>query len=279
MSTTGNEEVASPLATPQNEDITNEIPGFFVQWMNGEGEREEGPLSLLWRLIESYRVDIFDVSLRKITEDFIDFLRRAEELKVELASPFVVMAARLLFYKSKALLPDPGFEDGDGEPGLPPELVQQLIEYRRFQMAAQNLGEVDDIASGMFIRTTPFEITPSDEEPEEEYLELDLVDLIRSYSDMLHRLKGEEESDETGYEISLEIHSVEEKMEEIRHLLMDAVAFSFFDLFENPDQVNRADLVVSFLAILELVKLSEILVRQHKIYGDIEILKKSASVR
>ncbi len=74
---------------------------------------------MLWELIESYRVDIFDVTLNRITQDFLDFIRRAEELHIELASSFAMMASRLLYYKSKALLPDPGFEEAEEEKARP----------------------------------------------------------------------------------------------------------------------------------------------------------------
>ena len=131
-----------------------ELQGFQVSWVNSEGEPEEGPLTLLWQLIESYRVDIFEISLIKITEDFLKFITSMESIRVEVASSFAVMASRLLYYKSKALLPDPGFEDNDTEPRLPPELIQQLLEYRRFQNAADRFRELEDITSGMFTRKT-----------------------------------------------------------------------------------------------------------------------------
>lgn len=261
-----------PADQPQNE-----IPGFVVRWTNGEGEEEEGPLSVLWKLIESYRVDIFEVSLLQITRDFVEFLQNAEELRVELASSFVVMAARLLYYKSRALLPDPGFEESEDEPRLPPELIQQLLEYRKFQMASEKMRELDDVMAGVYPRNLPYKPSPEDQEIEDDWLELDVVDLVRAFSDMVRRNSPEPEKARK-YEIDVEKYSVEEKMAAIRLLLTDAVSFQFTDLFENIKESVRIEIVVTFLAILELTRLGELIIRQHRVFGDIEVHKKSMSV-
>ncbi|NBU97395.1 MAG: ribulose phosphate epimerase, partial [Spirochaetia bacterium] len=86
---------------------------FLVKWNTNEGGWTEGPLSVLWSLIESYKVDIFEVSLSRITEDFITFLKLARNLPIEISSEFTKMAASLVYLKSKALLPNPGFEEPD----------------------------------------------------------------------------------------------------------------------------------------------------------------------
>jgi segregation and condensation protein A len=91
-------------------DPPNENIQFLVKWSTNEGGWTEGPLSVLWTLIESYKIDIFEVSLSRITEDFIQFLRLAKNLPIELSSEFTKMAASLVYLKSKALLPNPGFE-------------------------------------------------------------------------------------------------------------------------------------------------------------------------
>ncbi len=260
---------------PRNDQegvLHNEIPGFIVTWLNGEGEREEGPLSLLWQLIESYKVDIFEVSLKKITEDFLEFIHRAEDLKVELASPFVVMAARLLFYKSRALLPDPGFDESENEDRLPPELVQQLLEYRKFQLAAEKMREMEEVSFGVMSRSSGYRVAP--EAHEEEWLDLEIVDLVHAYSRVMRRLE-EMKPEERHYEIDAEEYSVEEKMQYIRVLLEQAASFTFEDLFENLEAMLRVEVVVTFLAILELVKLREILVRQNLIFGEIRIFPRS----
>ncbi len=255
--------------------VPNEFPGFVVSWPGEDGQIEEGPLGLLWQLIESYRVDIFDVSLLRITEDFMAFLMSSAELQIDLASSFSVMAARLLYYKSRALLPDPGFEEPDDEPRLPPELVQQLLEYRKFQQAAEKLKSIETITAGMFRRDTGLS---ADVESEAEWLDLDLADMVHAYRVILER-RGRLPAGPVDMEIDLDRHSVEEKIDQIRGLLKTAVSFSFHDLFENLESMGRGEIVVTFLAILELVKQSDIIIRQQIKYGDIVIFRKSEVVR
>lgn len=253
----------------------NEFPGFMVSWPGEDGQIEEGPLTVLWQLIESYRVDIFDVSLLRITEDFMSFLTSSEELRLDLASSFSVMAARLLYYKSRALLPDPGFEEPEEEPRLPPELVQQLLEYRKFQQAAEKLKSIEAITAGMLRRETG--LTP-DVDTEGEWLDLDLSDLVHAYQAVLDRFR-QVAPGEVDLEIDLDQYSVEDKIDSIRSLLKTAVSFSFHDLFENLESMTRGEIVVTFLAILELVKQSEIIIRQQNKFADIVLFRKDTVVR
>lgn len=253
----------------QTED-NNELTGFTVKWTGPDGE-EEGPLHVLWKLIESYKVDIFEISLHQITEDFLSFMKSAAELQLTLASSFTVMAARLIYYKSKALLPDPGFEETDSDSRLPPELIQQLLEYRRFQMASEQLQQIDEITSGMLSRP---EFLQGDSE-EEAVLEVSIVDLIQAYSRILKAHEGE---DEHSYDVTGEQYSVEDKMEYIRSLLDSAVSFSFDDLFEDAARMRKGEIVATFLAILELAKLAEIRLKQGEAFGEILITKRSVTV-
>ena len=247
----------------------------MVSWPGEDGQIEEGPLTVLWQLIESYRVDIFDVSLLRITEDFMSFLTSSEELRLDLASSFSVMAARLLYYKSRALLPDPGFEEPEEEPRLPPELVQQLLEYRKFQQAAEKLKSIEAITAGMLRRETG--LTP-DVDTEGEWLDLDLSDLVHAYQAVLDRFR-QVAPGEVDLEIDLDQYSVEDKIDSIRSLLKTAVSFSFHDLFENLESMTRGEIVVTFLAILELVKQSEIIIRQQNKFADIVLFRKDTVVR
>lgn len=250
---------------------------FLVSWLNPEGEEEEGPLLLLWNLIESYRVDIFDVSLNKITIDFLAFMQRSRELNIEHVSSFTLMAARLLYYKSKALLPNPGFEEQDAEPRLPPEIIQQLLEYRKFQMATEKIQEMGERAAGMLSRKSKTRF--KQKEGEDEWLNVSLVELVRAYGKIIEKHTKESDEDEKRYEIELEASSVEEKIENIKMFLENAVSFDFTDLFSDLHNMNKWDIVSTFLAILELCKNGEIVLQQKKIFGPIIIFKKSIAVR
>ncbi|MCB1169594.1 MAG: segregation/condensation protein A [Leptospiraceae bacterium] len=268
----GSPDPENGAAEPGDSEEKEELGEFIVHWTGPDGD-EEGPLSVLWKLIESYRVDIFEISIHRITEDFLSFMHGARDLRISLASSFTVMAARLIYYKSKALLPDPGFEDTEADSRLPPELIQQLLEYRRFQMASETLREMDDISSGIFGRPETPVVETGDEE---RMLEVSLVDLIRAYQKVLKRLEPEEE--EEGYEVSGEEWSVEIKMDEIRQLLEEAISFAFEDLFENIEVMKKGEVIATFLAILELTRLAEIVLQQDGIFGQIMIFKRAATI-
>lgn len=286
-SSTTQSEGTNPETNPQIQSDINEtdekitdpvsqaLNRFAVKWKNSMGEPEEGPLYVLWDLIESYRVDIFDVSLMQITEDFTHFLNSAEDLQIELASSFIVMASRLLFYKSKSLLPDPGFEDSEEEPRLPPELVQQLLEYRKYQMVADKLRKREEIAAGILPRekvTIPEQYTDANL-----WIDVSLVDLLAAYSKMLQRIEKQNEP-EKFYEIQSDEFSVEEKINFIQNHLKTRQSFSFTELFKNMNTINKNELVTVFLALLELTKMGIIILRQKVNFSEIRIFKKSTIV-
>jgi segregation and condensation protein A len=243
---------------------------FIIKWKGPNGEME-GPLYVLWQLIESYQVDIFEVSIHRITEDFLNFIKKAKELKIELASSFALMASKLLYYKSKALLPDPGFEDEEQEK-LPPEIVQQLLEYRKFQQAAEVLKEIKELSEGVFSRQNDQTLV----EIEESY---NINDLIQAYINFLKRKEISQTQKEKHLEINLENLTVEQKIEDIRKILENTTYFAFHELFENPYNISVFEFIVVFLAILELARLNEIIIEQKEIFGPIYIFKKSVTVR
>lgn len=243
---------------------------FIVKWQGPEGEME-GPLYVLWQLIESYQVDIFNVSIHRITEDFLNFIQRAKELKIELASSFALMASKLLYYKSKALLPDPGYEEEEQEK-LPPEIIHQLLEYRKFQYAADTLKEIEELSMGIFSR-----------ESDQTFIEIEesysINDLIRAYINFLKRKENHYDKKENQLEINLENITIEEKIEQIKKLLENTNYFAFHELFENPFRISLFEFIITFLAILELARLNELIIEQKEVFGPIYIFKKSVTVR
>ncbi len=236
---------------------------FVVRWNNTDGGVSEGPLTVLWSLIDSYRVDIFDVSLSKITNDFIMFLQTAESISLELSSDFALMAASLVYHKSKALLPDPGFEEEDIDPPLPKELVDRLLEYKKYQIVGEKFAELDRIASAMFTRESSVVLTEEDR-----WLDLSLIDLIAAFNTLLSK---EPEEEVQMYHGIVRKYSVEEKMNLIQRELSIYGKILFGDLLEL-DPPDKEEVVVSFLAILELVKTQLIRVMQHQIFGIIKIV-------
>jgi segregation and condensation protein A len=184
------------------------------------------------------------------------------------------MAAKLLYYKSKALLPDPGFDEPDQEDRLPPELIQQLLEYRKFQMAAEKIRDLADVSSGMFTRESGFSV---EIEENSVWLDVSLMDLIQAYSGIIKKYESAA-PEEAGFEVEEDVFTVEEKIDMIKKLLENAASFLFEDLFENISAMKKGEIIVTFLAILELVKSGDILVRQKEIFGPIYIFKKSVTV-
>lgn len=255
-----------------NVNVSNLPEEFITKWIGPEGEME-GPLHVLWQLIESYQVDIFQVSIHKITEDFLKFLEKAQELKLELSSSFIVMASKLLYYKSKALLPEQSFDEDEVDERLPPEIIQQLLEYKKFQSAAEVLDELYEMSQGIFYRNNE----NLSLETEEYY---NINDLIRVYIDFLNRKKNAKNQNIEQIEVNLENITVEEKIEYIRKLFHNAnrTYILFHDLFQNSLNHSMIELIVSFLAILELARLKEIFLQQKEIFGPIYIFKKSVVV-
>ncbi len=251
-------------------EFHEKIDDFLVQWNTPDGRSEEGPLSLLWSLIESYKVDIFEVSLSKITEDFINFIKHAQSLPIELGAEFTKMAASLVYMKSKALLPNPGFEESEQEPTLPKELVEKLLEHKKYQLAAQRLAEIDLIQSAVFRRNTNQILIDFPED--ENWLDVDLIQLISAFNQIIGKKSSNEEIPNL---IVVDVkYSIQEKIEKIEQKLTQKTEIYFSEIFESEDP-DIYDIVYSFMAILEIVKTKKVKIRQHRMFGDIKIFLNS----
>ncbi len=244
---------------------------FLVKWMGPEGERE-GPLYVLWKLIESYQVDIFQVSLTKITQDYLNFIYNSNVLQLEIASSFLQIASKLLYYKSKALLPDPSYFEEEEQDALPKEIVQQLLEYRKFQKAAETLQQIEEITEGVFVREN-IELFFSDYEETH-----NINDLIQSYIRLIRKKILQNQNNKNTFEIEIETLSVESKMENIKIILEEKKYIDFYQLIK--DKIySLIEIIVTFLAILELAKKKEIIIEQKLLFGSIIIFKRSVTVR
>jgi segregation and condensation protein A len=238
---------------------------FVVRWNNSEGGVSEGPLSVLWSLIDSYRIDIFDVSLSRITTDFIHFLKTAEAISLELSSDFALLAANLVYLKSRALLPDPGFEEEDYDAPLPKELVEKLLEHKKFQMAGARLGDLEKITSSMFTRESNVVLADEDK-----WLEISLVDLISAFNSILNK-EPENQEEPILFEAVPKNFSVEEKMKIIEEILIQKGEILFPDIFES-EKPEKQEIVATFMAVLEIVKIRLARVVQHQIFGTIKLI-------
>jgi len=239
---------------------------FIVKWSTQEGGWTEGPLSVLWNLIESYKIDIFEVSLSRITSDFLQFLQIAKNLPIELSSEFTKMAASLVYLKSKALLPNPGFEEPDSEVTLPRELVDKLLEHKKYQIAGQRLATIDIIRSAVFPRESNQILM--DFHDDENWLDVDLIDLLSAFNGILSKDAINEEIPKLL--IAESSYSISDKIQNIENLLSSRKEIHFSEIFSSEDP-DTLDIVYSFLAILEIVKVRRVKIKQHKMFGDIKI--------
>jgi segregation and condensation protein A len=225
-------------------------------------ENFEGPLDLLWNLIKKAKIDIIDVSISDITEQYIAYLKLMDRLNISVASEFIAMASELLYYKSKALLPTGEIEDEYFIPPLPPELVQRLLEYKKYQLSSLQLREKFDQQSDCFARESDI----SQYVDNNEYTTMSLFDLLNAFVDVLGSQKEIEEK-----EIIFDEILVSDRIDFILDLLKDREKIGFYEIFsEHP---SKAEIVSTFLAMLELSKMQRVKIMQHNVFGTIDIFR------
>ena len=207
----------------------------------------EGPMDLLVHLIKKHEVDIYDIPIAFITDQFLAYLEWIKSLNIEVASDFLVMAATLAHIKSRMLLPKrPGdiAEDDEYDPRM--EIAGQLLDYLQIKTAAEELTERSILDNDVFTRCPDKKTYLID--PEEEVVKTDLFDLISTFHKLLDKI-----SDKDGIRIIAERISVKDRMTEIINMIEDKGTLTFIELLSEKPQ--RIDIVVTFLAILEIVKL------------------------
>jgi segregation and condensation protein A len=223
----------------------------------------EGPLDLLLHLLEKEELDITAVSLVQVTDQYMSYLHSMDEINMDVLADFIAVGAKLLLLKSRALLPrEPGVPEEGEEEDVGEELARLLIEYRRFKGAASALREREDQGLRSYPRLgTPPEVALS--------LGLDRVTLrklSRIFREALQRLPAEEEVGT----INRHEVSVREKVEEILAALMERGHVSFRRLVSTCR--SRLEVVVSFLAVLELIKSNRLRAEQSELFGDIRLV-------
>jgi segregation and condensation protein A len=213
----------------------------------------EGPLDLLLHLIQKNELDIFNIPIALITEQYLEYLQLMKVLNLDIAGEYLLMASTLLHIKSKMLLPKSSEGEEEEEEDPRAELVQRLLEYQKYKQAALELEKRPLLDRDVFIRLVA---TGTEEEPEEERIEVDLFGLLEAFRKVLERVKPE-----TIHEVILEHLSVEDKIQEIMKLLeRENRSMAFHRLF--PEQASRRVVVITLLAILELVKMKRIRIFQ-----------------
>lgn len=226
----------------------------------------EGPLDLLLYLIKKNDVDVRDIPIAKITEQYMQYIEMMKMLDLDIVGDFLVMAATLMHIKSKMLLPpDENQEPEEEDPR--DELVRRLFEYKKFKEIAEILQEKEMHRRDFFARFVNEEqIKQFREDTKEVYFEASLFDLINALSEALKKVPQE-----VIHEIIKEEYTVERKIHEILHCLLDRPAVVLQELFERSK--SKIEMIVTFVAILELIRLKEIKVIQKKMFGAIEVLR------
>ncbi len=222
-------------------------------------EAFEGPLDLLLYLIKRQNLDILDIPIAEITRQYVEYVELMKEMRLELAAEYLVMAAMLAEIKSRMLLPRPeGVEEEENDPRA--DLVRRLLEYERYKQAAQNLDTMPQVGRDIF----PTVVKAPDRPVIKLAPKIDLDDLISALGDVLHRAKMF-----THHHINRELLSVRERMSNVLSTL-EANKFTHFpDLFTAHE--GRMGVVVTLLAILELVKERLVELIQNEPYGQIYV--------
>jgi segregation and condensation protein A len=226
----------------------------------------EGPLDLLLYLIKRDELDIYDISLERITRQYLEYLQAFKELNIDVAGEFVVMAANLIYLKSRSLLPidqQPPEEDAeDDDPRW--DLIRQLIEYKKFKEAAAQLNaralEREQIFSRIgdgspVVPDAPFRLG-----------EVGIFQLINAFQTVLKRVATRENLQD----IFGEHFTVSDKIEWILQRVSEGVALRFSELFETV--ASRVEIVVTFLALLELIRLKQVRATQNNPFDEIGIV-------
>jgi segregation and condensation protein A len=223
----------------------------------------EGPLDLLLYLIKRDEIDIYDISIERITRQYLEYLQAFKELKIDIAGEFVVMAANLIYLKSRSLLPldqQPPEEDAD-EDDPRWDLIRQLIEYKKFKEAAAQLHDRALEQERLFTRDDG---SPPSDAPLPLH-EVGIFQLIHAFQEVIKRVEAREDL----REIFGERFSVSDKIEKILERVNSGNPVSFSELFGQI--VSRVEIVVTFLALLELIRLNQVRALQPKMFDEIQI--------
>jgi len=226
----------------------------------------EGPLDLLLYLIRKQEINIYDIPIAQITEQYLGYINVLEFLNLELAGEFLVMAATLMRIKARLLLPRETLDEEDLEDPRE-QLVQQLLEYQAFKQAASGLEAMEYQRKLLFPRSE--QVWEEAGAPEE--MDYSLFDLIMALKQVLDRAK------ERPMEVAVEEITIEEKMTYLLEMVKPGERVSFTDLFEG--SADTAEIIVTFLALLELLRIGTLRIRQTKPFGTIRIYRRAQEKR
>src|SRR5688572_30967820 len=230
-------------------------------------EHFEGPLDLLLHLIKRHEVSIYDIPITTITKQYLEYIDLMTEMNLDVAGEFLVMAATLIHIKSRLLLPraHPAQEEPEEDPRE--ALVRRLLEHQKFKAAAELVHERESLRSAQWTRPDGPIAEIAGEAPEPE-VEVDLFSLISAFRNVVERARQRPKM----YLPSEQI-PIEDRIEQLMARLSETEACGFEDLFS--DVESRAGLIVTFLAMLEMIRLKLVRVFQSGVVGPIRVYKRA----
>jgi segregation and condensation protein A len=234
----------------------------------------EGPLDLLLYLVKKDHLNIYDIPISQVTQQYLEYINLMQLLDLNIVGEFLVMAATLMQIKSKMLLPAEELAAQEEAEDPRAELVKRLLEYEKFKQIAENLKEREASQQEVFKRPKNEEAKAGLEasgQEEDKYFEADIFDLISAFSRALKDVPRE-----VFYEVIKDQHTVEQKVHDILHLLLVQSEIKLADLFAKSK--SKMEIVVIFLAILELAKMKEIVAYQKAQFEDIIILRNKENI-
>lgn len=233
----------------------------------------EGPLDLLLYLIKKAEVDIYDIEIASITDQYLAYLEQMARHDLEIAGEFLVVAANLIYIKSRTLLPadqqPPEEEAEEEDPRW--ELIRQLVEYKKFKDAAGDFGARERLRELIYHRKAKPVVAAAESGLKKPVLgRVSVLDLVKAFQTVLQRARERD-----GFkEIYEDKFSVSDKIQAILELIERDGRLRFFELFN--DMTSRTEIAVTFLALLELIRLKQLKCVQSDVFGDIDILRVGA---
>ena len=231
-------------------------------------ENFEGPLDLLCHLIDANKMDIYDVNLNEITDQYIDYIKKMEEMDLEVTSEFLVMASNLLYIKSKKLLPRVEEEE---EMISEEELIQRIIEYKQYKEITKTFAQMYSQNNKRFYRTAEHIELPK----QELVVDYKIDDIINMYKEMLERTSVRENKNAKNIEkiAIIENYSVGDTVKTMFRELIRKPKFVFNKLF-SLNKCKPQEVVTAFSGLLEMSRRSKVETNQEYLFGDIEVTKK-----
>jgi len=226
----------------------------------------EGPLDLLLYLIKKEEMDIYDIPIATITKQYLDYVELMKELDLEVAGEFILMAATLIQIKVKMLLPRSPLDDEEEEEDPRAELVRQLLEYRRFKEVAESLDEIEERQRRQFPRSY-FDWQKPFRKKEVVLKDMTLFELISAFKTVLDNLPKD-----SYHQVGALHITVEEQIDFLMKLFQNKERIAFGDLISQLKE--RLIIIVTFMALLELIRTHQIFVQQVSVFDEIWIVKR-----